>query len=76
MLVMTGEEKARMQALIANPPPGSRIEAAKKAGVNLQLTVYLLSLTPTQRVERLEFVLRVQEQLAMQCGGLSEARFD
>lgn len=76
MPVMTGEEKARLQALIDNPPPGSKIEAAKQAGVNLQLMLYVLSLTPTQRIERMEFVLGLQEKLAMDCGGLRQLTFE
>lgn len=73
MPVMTGEEKERLLALIKDPPRKSKIAAAKRAGVNLRLNVYLLSLTPTQRVERLEFVLSLEEQLAMACGSLTQS---
>ena len=47
---MTAEEKARLNALIDNPPPGSKIEAAKKSGVDLYANLYMLSLTYTERV--------------------------
>jgi hypothetical protein len=51
---MTPEEYRRLYNLIQDPPPGSKMEAAKKIGVDLKLILYNLTLTPTERVERME----------------------
>ena len=60
---MTPEEKARVKALIDNPPPGSAIEAAKEFGVDLYMTLRRLEMTPTERVRELESVLKFVEKL-------------
>jgi hypothetical protein len=60
---MTREERERLLQLISNPPPGSKIESAKKAGVDLSLMVRLLSLTPQQRLEEALMHLEFQEQI-------------
>lgn len=60
---MMPEEQQRLYDLVANPPPGSKIEAAKKAGVDLVLMVRLLGLTPEKRLEEAERHLRFQEQM-------------
>ena len=49
--------------LIANPPPGSKIEAARDYGVDLTLLVNNLRLTPDQRVRKMESAMRFAEQL-------------
>jgi hypothetical protein len=43
----------RLLRLIANPPPGSKIAAARKFGIDLTLLARKLSLTPTERLEEL-----------------------
>ena len=48
------EQFARAVRLLLNPPPGSRIEAAKKYGVDLTLLIEQLRLTPEERVRKLE----------------------
>jgi hypothetical protein len=60
---MTREEENRLFALIANPPPGSKIEAARDFGVDLTLLVNNLKLTPDQRVRKMESAMRFAEQL-------------
>jgi hypothetical protein len=60
---MTPEERQRLLDLVTQPPPRSKIEAAKKAGVDLILMVRLLGLTPEQRLEEAERFLRFQEQM-------------
>jgi hypothetical protein len=50
---MTGEQKKRALRLIARPPRGSKLAAAKKYGVDLTLLVENLSLTPTERAKKL-----------------------
>jgi hypothetical protein len=60
---MTPEEQNRLFMLIANPPPGSKIEAARDFGVDLTLLVNNLKLTPDQRVRKMESAMRFAEQL-------------
>ena len=61
---MTREEHEKLWELIQNPPPGSKIEAAKELGIDLTLNLRLLQLTPTERAERmnsaLEFALELR----------------
>jgi hypothetical protein len=60
---MTREEQERLFALVADPPPGSEIEAAKKYGVDLSLLVRSLTLTPDERVREAEDALLFAESL-------------
>lgn len=60
---MTSEEHKRLYALIQNPPPGSKMEAAKKFGIDLTLTLRNLLLTPTERIEQMEAAARFAEEL-------------
>lgn len=60
---MTLEEHKRLYELIQNPPPGSKIEAAKKFGIDLTLTLRRLLLTPTERAREMEGALRLVEEL-------------
>jgi hypothetical protein len=61
---MTSEEQKRLWELIQNPPPGSKIEAAKDFGIDLTLNLRLLQLTPTERAEQmgqaLEFAMEMR----------------
>lgn len=60
---MTKEEQTRLYELVQNPPPGSKIEAARKFGIDLTLNLRLLRLTPTERVEELESALEFVNEL-------------
>ena len=60
---MLKSESERLLDLIANPPPGSKIEAAIKFGVDLSLNVRSLQLTPTERVLEMARALRLVEAL-------------
>ena len=51
MRALTPEELARAEARLRNPAPGSRIEAAKKYGIDLTLLIGQLRLTPAERVD-------------------------
>ncbi|MBI2687600.1 MAG: hypothetical protein HYX27_14915 [Acidobacteria bacterium] len=51
---LTPEQFARAQQRLLNPPPGSRIEAAKNYGVDLSLLIEQLRLTPAERAKKLE----------------------
>ena len=50
---MTQDQRKRALRLIARPPRGSKLARAKKYGVDLTLLVENLSLTPTERAEKL-----------------------
>ena len=60
---MTREEHERLYALVQNPLPGSKMEAAKMYGVDLTLNLHSLLLTPTERAREMEGALRFVEQL-------------
>ena len=51
---LTAEQLARAEYRLLHPEPGSRIEAAKKYGVDLTLLVEQLRLTPEERGRKLE----------------------
>ncbi len=53
----------KLSAMVNNPPRGSKIEAAKRSGVDLTLTIRRLGLTPTQRAREMEGALRLVEEL-------------
>jgi hypothetical protein len=65
---MTREEHERLYELIQNPPPGSKIEAAKKFGIDLTLTLRNLTLTPTERIEQMEAAAGFAEELRKRGG--------
>jgi hypothetical protein len=50
---MTPDQRKRALRLIARPPRGSKLAAAKKYGVDLTLLLENLSLTPTERAKKL-----------------------
>lgn len=62
-LTMAKTGSDRLLELVSNPPPGSKIEAAIKFGVDLTLNVRSLRLTPTERVREMENALRFCEAL-------------
>jgi hypothetical protein len=60
---LTPDEFARAAARLRNPAPGSRIEAAKKFGVDLTLLIEQLRLTPEERAHKLEEASEELEQV-------------
>lgn len=60
---MTREEQEQLLELIINPPPGSKIAAAKEFGIDLTLNLGRLALTPTERVQEMEGALELVEEL-------------
>jgi hypothetical protein len=60
---MTREEHERLIELINNPPPGSKIAAAKEFGIDLTLNLRSLAMTPTERSRAMEDALRLVEEL-------------
>jgi len=59
---VTPEEHKALYELFMNPPPGSKIAAAKEYGVDLTLLLHNLTLTPTERVQAMESALRLAEE--------------
>lgn len=59
---MTNEEHQRLYELVQNPPPGSKMEAAKVYGIDLTLNLRRLLLTPTERAREMERALRFVQQ--------------
>ena len=49
---LSGDELARAEERLRNPRPGSRIEAARRAGIDLTLLIEQLHLTPAERVRK------------------------
>jgi hypothetical protein len=60
---MTVQEQQRLWDLVQNPPPGSKIAAAKEYGVDLTLTLRALRQTPTERAEAMHAALEFAEEL-------------
>jgi len=60
---MTPDEKNRLLALIANPPAGSKLAAAKEYGVDLTLLVEALEWTPTERLRNAQSAAKFFERL-------------
>lgn len=60
---MTREEQQRLWELIQNPPPGSKIEAAREYGVDLTLNLRSLQLTPTERAEAMNSALEFAQEM-------------
>jgi len=51
---LTPEQLARAEERLLHPSAGSRIEQAKKFGIDLTMLVEQLRLTPAERVRKLE----------------------
>ena len=66
---LTGDELARAAERLRNPAPGSRMEAAKKYGIDLTLLISQLRLTPAERVARMSRLRRLRERSAGRPGG-------
>jgi len=54
---------ARAEDRLLHPTPGSRIEAAKRYGIDLTLLVGQLRLTPAERASKLEDVMSALEEV-------------
>lgn len=60
---LTPQEFDRAAQRLRHPAPGSRIEAAKKFGIDLTLLIEQLRLTPDERVRKLEEASQALEQV-------------
>lgn len=57
------EKLARVESLLRNPLPGSKMAAAREYGVDLTLLIGNLRLTPAERVEQMMNACVAAEQL-------------
>ncbi len=60
---MMKEERIRLTELIAEPPLGSKLAAAKEYGIDLTLLLQSLDLTPTERLRQLAKAQPLMEEL-------------
>jgi len=60
---MTEEERDWLVRLINNPPPGSKLAAAKEYGIDLTLLLSTLQMTPTERLTQLQVAQSFCEEL-------------
>ena len=60
---MTPEQLRIAEDRLRNPAPGSRIEAAKKYGIDMSLFIEQLRLTPAERAEKMESASEAVEQM-------------
>ncbi len=60
---LTPEQFARAEFRLRNPPPGSRLEAAQKHGIDLTLLIEQLRLTPAERVSRMLSAVEAAESV-------------
>jgi hypothetical protein len=63
LLPLTPAQLRIAEDRLRNPAPGSRIEAAKKYGIDMGLIITQLRLTPAQRGEILESASEAVEQM-------------
>jgi hypothetical protein len=60
---MDKAQRDELIRLIASPPAGSKIAAAKDFGIDLTLLVRMLELTPTERLQKLASAQEFFQQL-------------
>ena len=62
MIQLTNEQVEKARQLILNPPPNSKIAAAKEFGIDLTLLLRKLTLTPEQRLDELQQTMESFEE--------------
>ncbi|MBZ5727652.1 MAG: hypothetical protein LAP87_21970 [Acidobacteriia bacterium] len=60
---LTPEQLARAEERLRHPRPGSRIEAARRFGVDLSLLIETLRLTPAERARRMQECIEAADQV-------------
>ncbi|HEY4364776.1 MAG TPA: hypothetical protein VGN17_27670 [Bryobacteraceae bacterium] len=63
LLPLTPEQLARAEQRLRHPAPGSRIEAAKKFGIDLTLIMGQLRLSPAERAQKMHEIAQVARQV-------------
>lgn len=56
----------KIEDLLLNPRPGSKVAAAKQFGIDLTLTLRQLRLTPEERLNELQQEMEALEELSRQ----------
>lgn len=56
----------KVEEWLLNPPPGSKAAAAKEFGVDLTLLLRNLRLTPQERAEKMQSVMRFNYEIQRQ----------
>lgn len=54
----------KIEDLLLNPRPGSKVAAAKQFGIDLTLTLRQLRLTPEERLDELQQEMEALEELS------------
>ncbi|CAN5872031.1 hypothetical protein BH20ACI4_BH20ACI4_25660 [soil metagenome] len=62
MIQLTDEQIEKARQLIINPPPNSKIAAAKEFGIDMTLLLRRLKLTPEQRLDELQQTMESFEE--------------
>ena len=60
---LTPEEFVRAELRLRNPAPGSRIEAAKRHGIDLTLLIEQLRIAPSERVRKMHLIAQTAEEV-------------
>ena len=63
---LTEERLKKIEELVLNPPPGSKIAAAKEFGIDLTLLLGQLRKTPQERLDDLQKSMRSLEEFSRQ----------
>ena len=62
MIQLTDEQVEKVRQMIMNPPPNSKIAAAKEFGIDLTLLLRKLRMTPEQRLDELQETMESFEE--------------
>jgi hypothetical protein len=58
------QDRKRIRDLIRNPPPGSKLAAARDYGIDLTLFLHSLELSPEERLRELDAAQPFLEELS------------
>ena len=56
----------KIEDLLLNPRPGSKVADAEEFGIDLSLSVVNLRLTPQQRIEKLQGAMKFHDEVRRQ----------
>lgn len=63
---LSKERLKKIEKLVLNPPPGSKVAAAKEFGIDLTLVLGQLRKTPQERLDDLQKTMRNLEEFSRQ----------
>ncbi len=64
---------SKIENLLLNPRPGSKVAAAKEFGIDLTLTLRQLRLTPEERLDELQQEMEAFEELTTEAQSAGNA---